>query len=295
MKVRIGIGTSAPGLDAVGLCRLGDDIDALGFDSLWLPEVLSAPGLDPMVALAWVGAHNPTLKLGTTALLPGKNPVRLAKQAASLDALSGGRLLLTLVPGLSTEPERSAIGVAPTARGDAIDELLPVLRALWSGAPVSHDGPSASFASVSLSPVPSQEPLEVWLGGMAPASLERCGRMADGWLPAMCTPAEVVAGRAVIDEAAERAGRAISPEHFGVSIGYATAPLSDRARAALGRRARGNPLEALVPVGLEQLRAHRESFIEVGFAKFEARPLVPPADWRAELEALADAVGDLQT
>jgi len=63
MKVRIGIGTSAPGLDAVGLCRLGDDIDALGFDSLWLPEVLSAPGLDPMVALAWVGAHNPTLKL----------------------------------------------------------------------------------------------------------------------------------------------------------------------------------------------------------------------------------------
>jgi len=50
---------------------------------------------------------------------------------------------------------------------------------------------------------------------MAPASLERCGRMADGWLPAMCTPAEVVAGRAVIDEAAERAGRAISPEHFG--------------------------------------------------------------------------------
>jgi len=92
----------------------------------------------------------------------------------------------------------------------------------------------------------------------------------------MCTPAEVVAGRAVIDEAAERAGRAISPEHFGVSIGYAAAPLSDRARAALGRRARGNPLEALVPVGLEQLRAHLESFIEVGFSKFVARPLVPP-------------------
>jgi len=294
MKVRIGIGTSAPGLDAVGLCRLGDDIDALGFDSLWLPEVLSAPGLDPMVALAWVGAHNPTLKLGTTALLPGKNPVRLAKQAASLDALSGGRLLLTLVPGLSTEPERSAIGVAPTARGDAIDELLPVLRALWSGAPVSHDGPSASFASVSLSPVPSQEPLEVWLGGMAPASLERCGRMADGWLPAMCTPAEVVAGRAVIDEAAERAGRAISPEHFGVSIGYATAP-SATVHGPPSAPGPGEPARGPRP-GRPRATARAPRVLHRG-RLLQIRGQAPgaPADWRAELEALADAVGDLQT
>src|SRR2546422_11365732 len=82
-----------------------------------------------------------------------------------------------------------------------------------------HDGAVGSFRDVKLSPVPVQQPLEVWLGGTVPAALERCGRLSDGWLPSLCTPEEAAHGRGVIEDAAAQAGRTISPEHLGVSIG----------------------------------------------------------------------------
>lgn len=295
MKVRIGVGTGAAGLDGPAVVDLAGDLVDHGLDSLWLPEVLTADGLDPLVALAWAGAAHPRCKLGTTMLLPGRNPVRLAKQVASLDALSGGRFLVTFVTGLVRGPERDAVGVEPGQRGAAVDELLPLLRRLWSGAPVSHSGPAGHFRDVTVSPRPAQEPFDVWLGGTARASLERCGRLADGWLPAMCSPAEAERGRKVVEESAAAAGRSIDPEHFGVSIGYAHRALPDRVAGALAARARGRPLDDLVPVGLPALRELLERYVDVGFSKFVVRPLLPPDDWRAELAALAGAVGDLQT
>ena len=89
---------------------------------------------------------------------------------------------------------------------------------------------------VKLSPLPVQQPLEVWLGGTVPAALERCGRLSDGWLPSLCTPDEAAAGRVVIEEAAAAAGRSISGEHFGMSIGYATRADRPGHRAHDGRR-----------------------------------------------------------
>ena len=275
------------------LAELVAGLDELGFDSLWLSEVLTGPVLDPVVGLAWAAAHNPRLKLGTTMLLPGRNVLRLAKQLASLDLLSKGRLLVTLVPGLTYAPEREAIGVDPKQRGAAIDEALPLLRRLWAGEVVSHDGPVGHFHEVKLSPRPVQQPLEVWLGGTVPAALERCGRLSDGWLPSLCTPEEAAAGRVVIEEAAARAGRSISREHFGVSVGYASAPVDPATARALSAR-RPRALE-LTPVGLPALRKLVEQFVAVGFSKFVVRPVVTPGSWRAELEALAAAVGDLQT
>jgi probable F420-dependent oxidoreductase len=293
MKVRIGIGAAGAASTPESLGALVAAIDDLGFDSLWLSEVLTGPVIDPLVGLAWAAASNPRVKLGTTALLPGRNVVRLAKQLASLDVLCRGRLLVTLVPGLTYEPERDAIGVEPKRRGAIIDDALPLLRRLWTGETVSHDGPAGSFREVKLTPLPVQQPLEVWLGGTVPAALERCGRLSDGWLPSLCTPDEAAAGRVVIDEAAAKAGRSISGEHFGMSIGYARAPIDPAtARVMAARRPRS---VELTPVGLPAVRALIERFIAVGFSKFVLRPIAPPASWRAELEALSAAVGDLQT
>lgn len=293
MKIRIGVGAAGASATPAALAELVTGIDDLGFDSLWLSEVLTGPVLDPVVGLAWAAASNPRVKLGTTMLLPGRNVLRLAKQLASLDVLCDGRLLVTLVPGLTYSPEREAIGVDPRRRGAVIDEALPLLRRLWAGETVSHDGAAGSFRDVRLSPRPVQQPLEVWLGGTVPAALERCGRLSDGWLPSLCTPAEAAAGRVVIEDAAARAGRAISAEHFGMSIGYAREPIDPAtARTMAARRPRA--LE-LTPVGLPALRQLIERFIAVGFSKFVVRPVVPPASWRAELEALSAAVGDLQT
>src|SRR5690242_12472015 len=225
MKIRIGLGVASASSNPDTLGEIVAGLDELGFDSLWLSEVLTGPVLDPVVGLAWAAASNPRLKVGTTMLLPGRNVVRLAKQLASLDVLCKGRLLVTLVPGLTYAPERDAIGVEPKQRGAVIDEALPLLRRLWAGETVSHDGAVGRFHEVKLSPLPAQQPLEVWLGGTVPAALERCGRLSDGWLPSLCTPDEAAAGREVIEAAAARAGRSISNEHFGMSIGYAGGPI----------------------------------------------------------------------
>ena len=296
MKVRIGVGTGI-GAD-VGPSALGalvDDLDGLGFDSIWIPEVLTAPTADPVASLSFCAARNGHLKLGTTLLLPGRNVMRLAKALATVDQLSEGRLLVTFVPGLAQAPESTAVGVAPGDRGRWMEEAVPLLRRLWAGETVSHDGLVGRLDEVVLSPLPAQSPLELWMGGMLPSALERCGALADGWLPSACTPAEVAAGRATIEEAAARAGRTIDPEHFGVSLAYAPGPLDARTTAALARSRKGVDPAEVVPVGLDGLRDAIERFLAVGFSKFVVRPLARPDSWRRELESLAGAVLDLQT
>jgi probable F420-dependent oxidoreductase len=297
MKIRIGISAGGDGLGPEGMVALGRAVTDHGFDSLWLPEILSRPGPDPLVGLAWASGACPGLKIGTTMLLPGRNLIWLAKAVATLDLLSGGRFLLTFVPGLAIGGERGAVGVAPAERGALMDEALPVLRRLWAGESVSHDGPSGSFTDVSVSPRPVQDPFDVWLGGNAPAALERCGRLGDGWIPALCTPEEAGEGKAVIERVAADHGRAISPEHFGVSISYAPpgTDLNASPVSALARRARGRPLESMIPIGIDGLRALIEAFLGAGFSKFIVRPMAPPASWEPELERLAAGVGDLQS
>src|SRR5436853_4779698 len=148
MKIRIGVGTAGGASTPDALAELVTGLDQLGFDSLWLSEVLTGPVLDPLIGLAWAGASNPRLKLGTTMLLPGRNVVQLAKQLASLDVLCRGRLLVTLVPGLTYAPERDAVGIDPKRRGAFIDDALPLLRRLWAGETVSHEGAVGRFRDV---------------------------------------------------------------------------------------------------------------------------------------------------
>src|SRR5258708_23154272 len=116
MKIRIGVGASGAASTPEALAELVAAVDTLGFDSLWLSEVLTGPVLDPLVGLSWAAARNPRLKLGTTMLLPGRNVLRLAKPLASLDVLSEGRLLLPLVPGLTYAPPREPLRVHPKQR-----------------------------------------------------------------------------------------------------------------------------------------------------------------------------------
>src|ERR1035438_3769552 len=121
MKIRIGIGAGGDDLGPDAMVALGHAITECGFDSVWLPEVLSRPGPDPLVGLAWVSGACPGLKIGTTMLLPGRNLVWLAKAIGTLDPLSGGRFLPAFVFGPSVGGERSAVGIAPSERGALMD------------------------------------------------------------------------------------------------------------------------------------------------------------------------------
>jgi probable F420-dependent oxidoreductase len=293
MKVRIGIGARVASPSGVELRKLVEDLEELRFDSLWLADILSVPADDPLTGLAYAAGAVSKLKIGTTMVLPGRNPVRLAKQIATLDQVSAGRLLLTFVFGIRLPTELMAMGVDPADRGALVDEVLPLLRRLWSEDNVDHVGGAYRFEGITVEPKPLQQPLEVWLGGNVPSSLRRAGRLADGWLPSMCTPDEVAAGRRVIEQTADEASRSIDPEHYGMSIGYIRGDVSPRLGRLATRRTDAELVE-LVPNGTKALRALLERYIEVGFSKFVVRPLVEPLSWRAELEDLAGGLLDLQ-
>ncbi|HXQ59908.1 MAG TPA: LLM class flavin-dependent oxidoreductase [Acidimicrobiales bacterium] len=294
MKVRIGVGAGLHSSTGTELGQLVKDLEELRFDSIWLADLLSLPGDDPLTGLAYAAGVAPKLKIGTTMVLPGRNPVRLAKQIATLDRVSGGRLLLTFVFGIKQPTELAAMGVDATQRGALVDEVLPLVRRLWTEDGVDHAGSAYRFEGVTVEPKPLQNPLDVWLGGNVPSSLRRAGALSDGWLPSMCLPAEAAAGRRTIEEEAEKAGRAIDPEHFGVSIGYFRGEAPPPRLGRLAGRRTDAELAELVPNGIPALRTLLERYLEVGFSKFVVRPLVAPASWRGELEDLAAGVLDLQ-
>ncbi len=307
MKVRIGIGTGASVMTGDELGQIVDELESHGFDSLWWSDVLTVPGDDPLTAMAYAAGHATRLKIGTTLVLPGRNPVRLAKQLATLDRLSGGRLLVTLVLGLRRAAELDAMGVGAGDRGRQLDELLPLLRRLWTEDDVEHEGEAWQLHGVTVEPKPTQQPFDIWLGGSVPGALRRAGLLGDGWLPALCTPEEAAAGRVVIEDVAAGAGRRIDPEHFGVSIGYTTGdPPPQLVERVLDRHAQAvragggvitdNPdVRDLIPDGVKGLRRLIGRFVDVGFSKFVLRPVIPPPSFRDESRELADGVLDLQT
>lgn len=294
MKVRFGFtcrGSADLPLERFG--ALVDDLERHGFDSIWLPDVMLSGAFDPLVGLSYAAARTDELKIGTHLIVPGRNPVRLARELANLDRLSGGRLLLIAVLGQPDEAEVMAQHVVKADRGALMDEVIPLLRQLWTGEPVDHDGPEYQLRAARIVPTPLQEPLELWMGGMLPDALRRAGRLSDGWIPGLTTPAEAAANKALVEVAAREAGRTIDPEHFGINLSYRRGPLPDVAREQLLRRRADLDPDDMVPDGPEALRARIAEWVDAGFSKFLLRPVVAPDDWTAELSRLADDVLDL--
>jgi probable F420-dependent oxidoreductase len=300
VKVRIGIGvgvgTQSLAGDAERFGGFVDTVEQRGFDSLWLSERLTAPTPDPLIALAVAAGRTTRLKLGTSVLVvPGRNPVVLAKELASLDRLSGGRLLPGVGLGAAVPAEHRAFGVERTARAGLFDEAIVLLRRLWTEDDVHHDGEHFHVAGVTLQPRPIQQPIDVWLGGTARSELRRTGRFGDGWLPSFTVPGEVEDGWATINRVAAEHDRAIDPEHLGVLVTYTRGGLPDLvARFVSARRPDLDPLD-VVPDGIDGVRRQVERFIAVGASKFVVVPLVDPDDWDAELHALADSLLPLET
>ena len=297
LKIRIGIGLGT--MTGKGTARQFVDVvdrcEELGFDSLWVAERISAMGPDPLVALAVAAGRTERLKLGTSVLvLPGRNPVVLAKEMATLDVLSEGRFLPGVGLGAVNPPEQRAFGVARQERGRRHDEALALMRACWSGEAVSHDGEFYAVDDVQVLPRPVQDPFDVWLGGMAPSELRRVGRVGDGWLPSFCTPEDVAEGIPAIGQAAAEAGRAIDPEHYGALVAYcddAVAPpiieLIERRRPGVDPRA-VVPRRADLPIRLAEL-------VDAGASKFVIMALSSDVDTDAELGQLADELLALET
>lgn len=298
MKIRVGIGLGAlswgNGLDEFG--AFVDDLERLKFDSLWLSERATGPAPDPLIGLAYAAGRTKKLKFGTSVqVLSGRNPALIAKTWASLDRLSNGRALPAFGLGAVDPREQQAFRIAREDRAAWFDEALPLIRRFWTEDSVDHHGERFHFDGIGIGPKPIQSPPDVWMGGQAPSELRRVGRLSDGWLPSFCTPDDAAAGRPVVEEAADKAGRAIDPEHFGALVIYVNSDEVPPLLAAIVNRRRPD-LEptAVIPTGHKALREQLERFVERGFSKLVVVPTGEPPSWSEELHALAENVLTIQ-
>ncbi|MDG1267054.1 MAG: LLM class F420-dependent oxidoreductase [Ilumatobacter sp.] len=188
--------------DSLEVCRRAD---AAGFESLWggehvimptsiespypytpdgkIPAEPETPIPDPLIWLAFAAAAAPGLRLGTCILIvPQRNPLILAKELATLDRLSGGRVELGLGVGWMKE-EFDALGVPWARRGARNDEYVEAMRALWAGPHAEFHGDFVDFAPATCSPRPIQKRIPVLVGGDSEAAISRAVRMADGYFP----------------------------------------------------------------------------------------------------------------
>ena len=297
MKIRVGfgLGTRSFTNDHSTFDPFVDALEELEFDSLWLSERLGGECPDPLVGLAYAAGRTKRMKFGFSVMvLPGRNLAVLAKELASLDRLSNGRLLPAFGLGVADVHEQAAFGVDRKQRAKMFNEALPLLKRMWEDEPVNHQGDFYNYEGVDLLPKPTQQPMDIWLGGAADVELRRCGRFGDGWLPSFCTPEMASDGWRLVNEAAEENERFMDPEHFGVLVPYSHGELPSSYKAILDRRAPGIDPQEIIPVGHQGLRAQLERFVEVGASKFVPILVGEPDDWFAELEGVAEVVLPIQ-
>lgn len=219
--------------------------EALGFESLWTVEHVVVPkgyrstypysrsgrmaggsedfpSPDPLIWLSFAAAATTRIRLATGILiLPQRNPLVLAKEVATLDRLSGGRVTLGVGVGW-LEEEFKALGVPFAGRGERTDEYVAAMRALWTQDLASFSGPTVSFQDVYLRPSPVQQPVPIVIGGHSERAAQRAGRIGDGFFPAGvqvdALPGLVASARTW----AERSGR--DPQALEVTMGAKPTP-----------------------------------------------------------------------
>ena len=269
MKVRIGISLGAA--EPADFAAAVDLLEASRVDSLWLPETVYTPAVEPFTGIAFALARTTRLKAGSgISVLPGRHPVLVAKQLASLAGLAPGRVLPVFGLQPAAPAERDLFPVPAGQRAAVFDEALTLLRLLLTSPSVTFSGSFFSVDGASVGPLPGK-PLDIWLGGTAPAGLRRVGRLADGWLGSLLTADEAGAAVRVINEAADAAGREVEPDHFGLSISVAFGPVPATLAASIARRRPGTAPADLVADGWAGARRMIAAYVEAGLSKFVVR------------------------
>ncbi|HEY5724398.1 MAG TPA: TIGR03619 family F420-dependent LLM class oxidoreductase [Methylomirabilota bacterium] len=302
MKYRVGImpGPWPPGREGADfLWSLCDLCEGTGIDSIWLSDRLSSPVPVPevMTTLAAIAARTTSLKFGPSVIvLPYRTPVVAAKEMATVDWLSRGRLFPAVGVGVELPREFEASGVAFRERGRRTDEAIRVIRMLWTQDEVTFQGEFYKLDRISVLPKPWQNPPPIWIGGKSEAAQKRTARLGDGWMPSFITPDEFRAGVERVQELAVAEGREVPADHFGTLINFALADSPEAAAAMAGPYIpRGRVDEATIrqctAFGPAEIVAGRiEEYVKGGGSKFILRPLCPPEAMLDQLARLAAEV-----
>ena len=280
----IGIGVGLAGFPFSGpkpFLRWIDLCEERGVDSVWLSEriVSRAPTLELMTTFGVIAGRTERLKFGMNAIVVSlRDPLILAKECASLDYLSGGRLLPVFGVGGELNPEFAATGRNPKGRGTQSDEALEIMAQLWTGEPVTYSGKHYQYTNAVISPKSVQDPLPLWIGGSSEAAIRRTARIGTGWLGGIQTPEQVRPVVAAIREQAAANGRVIDDDHYGAGFafrfGSAEEPVVQKSAAGLARLPEvSDPMSYFAVGRAEDIAARVRQYIDAGVSKFVLRPL----------------------
>ena len=230
MKFGVSLSNNQGIEDVQAIVRLAKRAEALGFDSVWASDhvfnvsyvferIGDRPYYDPLTLLSYIAAVTERIGLGTSVLvLPYHHPMRLAKTAATLDVMSGGRLILGVGVGV-IEEELNAMGSPYEKRGAITDETIAILRTLWTQATPSHAGNLYRFSGMAFSPKPVQKPhIPLLIGGVSRAAIRRAARVGNGWHPTAMAPEALGECLRYLEAQAQAAGRAVADIPVSISI-----------------------------------------------------------------------------
>lgn len=204
--------------DAQANIDIAKAAEDLGFDSVWASDHVVIPSgrsgiyteyfYDPFMLLTYIASETSKILIGTSIIiLPYRNPVVTAKMAATLDVISGGRLIFGVGPGWMRE-EFEALGIPFNARGRMTDEYIETIKSLWEDEDPVFEGEFCSFSGIKFEPRPLQQPRPpVWIGGSSDRALRRAALLGDGWHPTWVSPGDVGEGIKKIQSIAEEEGR----------------------------------------------------------------------------------------
>ena len=284
MKIGIGLPANIPGVEGQHLIEWAKKADAGPFSSLGLIDRLVYPNYEPLVAFAAAAGATRRIRLTTTVLLaPLRNAALLAKQAASLDALSGGRLTLGLGIG-AREDDYQAAGVPFHRRGKIFDEQLATMQRIWSGERMSESvGP--------IGPAPAQPGgPEILIGGYAPAAMQRLGKWGNGYISGGGGPQRANDNFRKAETAWREAGRSGQPRLVGcvyIALGPdALARGGDYIRHYYG--AYGDMIAKSLPTTLEAIKGMIQAFAGIGADELILWPTTPDLE---QVDQLADMLG----
>ncbi|OBK71889.1 TIGR03854 family LLM class F420-dependent oxidoreductase [Mycobacterium sp. 1274761.0] len=271
MKIRFGVGLGpSPGPDR--LVDVVDQLETAGVDSLWFSELVYSPLVDPFVGMAVALARTTRLKVGTSvAVLPGRHPVLVAKQLASLAAIAPKRVLPVFGLRSALPVERDLFMVPDGKRAAVFDESLRLLSTVLREDDVTFRGEYFTVRDVRVLPKPDP-PLDIWIGGATAAAFHRIGALGDGWLGSFLTPAEAGRARQAIIAAAEDAGRDIEPDHYGINLAVGNGELPAPVLAAVRKRRPDLDPAELVAADWPTLHRRLDDYIAAGLTKFVIRP-----------------------
>ncbi len=285
--------------------EFGPLAEEMGFDSVWVPEALvnEVPAGDILMTMSALVHNTSRIKVGAGAvLLPLRNPVVLAKELATLDMYSQGRVIVGY--GVGGPPDShpdafEACGISLRERGARTDEALEIMTKLWTGEPVDHEGRFQSFTNIQLEPRPHQRPHPpLWAGGVSERMLKRAAWYSDGFYPVRINPEEFTTSWAKIERYGEELGRDVSAMSRAIHLFYRIGRTQEEARAAgeaeVNRR-RGFEV-SLVADGRYAFGAPDdcvrvvEGFLDVGVDHVVFNALTPSGQVREQIELLVEGV-----